>query len=148
LKRDENLAPLSRDHHRGLVTAKILRYDELPEDDEEPGVRDKMEHVQSYWDTDLFVHFENENEILYPFVKGRDALLDKMLERMKKEHIKISGMVKNLESAADFEKAIDELGRMMEAHIRFEERELFEKIQEIFTHEELSALAGKFVSVR
>lgn len=148
MKRDKNLAPLSRDHHHGLITANMLKADGSKEKEPEIGLPEKADLAQSFWDTDLIFHFRNEETILYPFAKGKDELLDKMLERMLAEHASMKAMVENLGEAGDFEKVIDALGRKLEAHIRFEERELFEKIQEVFTPEELSALEGKLKSIK
>ncbi len=64
------------------------------------------------------------------------------------EHRKIDQLISRIESDEDVENTLDELGNLLESHIRKEERNLFMKIQAILTEEELTAVEKQFTESR
>jgi iron-sulfur cluster repair protein YtfE (RIC family) len=110
---------------------------------------EKARRALEFYESDLALHFEAEEKLLYPFVKGRDALLDSLFLEIMEEHKKIKLQIESLrEGGGLLEEKLDYLGRLLEGHIRKEERELFPRIQEVFSEAELNNLNGKIKAVR
>lgn len=143
MKRHETLIELSRNHQKGLMLAQLLKadapaYKTLPTD-----LLGKMNYAKETFHSDLKKHFEDEEKILFPFVKGKDLECDKLIEELLDEYLFLS---KNISQLNDSQKLYDELdliGRKLEQHMRKEERILFNKIQELLTDNELEILKNK-----
>ena len=148
IKRDKALHILSYDHHQGLILAQLIKkgspqYKNLPNTTE--GKKDYS--IKFYYD-ELVKHFEDEEKILFPTVNGKDDEIDNLVEKKITEHKKIKQLVNQLESEEDIENALDELGNILESHIRKEERDLFMKIQEILTEDELTTVEKQLTESR
>lgn len=150
MPRSKSLVPLSHDHHHALKLAQMLRKDaprleSIPESPSE-----KARSAAQFYESDLVVHFNAEEKILHPFVKGRDALLDRLFNEILEEHRQIKQQVQGLseEGGVPLEEKLDTLGRLIDSHVRKEERELFPRIQEVFSEDELNELSGKLRAVR
>ena len=143
IKRHKALQPLSRDHHQGLILKQILKkgapaYKGLP-----ATIEDKKEYAITFYNSDLIKHFKVEEEILFPLSKGRSAEVDKLTDEIVEEHSKMQQLIIKLKNSKDLVEILDEFGRLLEKHIRKEERELFTKIEAILTEGELSELEIK-----
>jgi iron-sulfur cluster repair protein YtfE (RIC family) len=148
VKRHKSLHILSHDHHHGLILAQLIKkgspqYKNLPNTTE--GKKDYS--IKFYYD-ELIKHFDDEENILFPVVNGKDDEMDNFIEDIIIEHKKIKQLINQLESDEDVENTLDELGNILELHIRKEERDLFMKIQEILTEDELSALENQLTGSR
>jgi len=140
LKRHSALINLSRDHYTGLLLASVLKKD-TPDFKNMPTIpEDKASLAKLKYDTELKVHFEAEEKILFPFVNGKSAELDKIINELIEEHRLLESGINGLSSATDLVTSLDSVGKLLESHIRKEERQLFERIQEIFSEEELKEL--------
>lgn len=147
MKRHKSIIPLSHDHYHGLMLAQLIKkgapkYENLPTD-----LIGKANHVKEIWEKELKPHFDNEEQILFPFVKGKNNEIDVLIDEVLDEHIKIKILVDELASTDNLESTLDKLGVLLEKHIRKEERVLFAKIQDIFNIE-LNELEGKIIAVK
>jgi iron-sulfur cluster repair protein YtfE (RIC family) len=147
MKRHQSLIALSHDHHHGLMLAQLIKkgapeYKGLPTD-----LIGKVKYAKEAWEKELKIHFKNEEKILFPFVKDRDAELDQLIEDILEEHKKIKGLVKSLDTSENKEEVLNDLGVLLEKHIRKEERKVFQKIQLLFK-DKLNELNGKIISVK
>lgn len=149
MPRSKSLIPLSHDHHHGLKLAQMLRKN-APELNSIPqSLQEKAEQAREFYRTDLVVHFAAEENVLYPMVKGKDMKVDALFFQVLEEHRMIKEQVEALrDTEPDLEDKLDILGKLLDSHIRKEERELFPRIQEVFSEEELNELEGKFKAVR
>lgn len=139
LRRHPNLIPLSRDHHHGLVLAQLLKYD-VPDYKGLPTtVEGKAEHALRFYEEKLAPHFRLEEERLLPAVTGYDSLLDHYCERVREDHRRLTRLLDQWRQSPPNGSDLDEFGRLLEEHIRFEERVLFQRIQEVV---EASVLEG------
>jgi len=137
IKRLESLKPLSRDHHHGLLLCWKIRQ----------GLQNNVnpERIKSYadwfWQTHLRPHFEIEEKHVFTLLPDDDV--NKI--RAIKEHRKIQRL---FEKSADLIKNLNRMEEELVKHIRFEERVLFNQIQEIATVEQLHIIenihSGKF----
>lgn len=147
MKRHKSLIPLSQDHHNGLMLAQLIKkgapkYKGLPTD-----IMGKVKYVKDSWENELKQHFENEEKILFPVMKGKDDGIDILIEDILEEHNKIRSLVADLSKTENYETALNDLGILLEGHIRKEERQLFVKIQALFENE-LNDLEGKIIAVK
>ncbi len=148
IKRHKALHILSHDHHHGLMLAQLIKkgspqYKNLPKTTE--GKKDYS--IKFYYD-ELIKHFDDEEKFLFPVVNGKDDEIDNFIEEIITEHKKMKQLINQLESDEDVENTLDKLGNILESHIRKEERDLFIKIQEFLTEEELTALENQLTGSR
>lgn len=116
MKRAPALQQLSREHHTALSLA--LRIAKAGDD----GVRaDLMRRVPGLFAAELEPHFQEEEGRLLPQLAaaGEAALVERTLA----EHAEMRAQVARL--AAGEADALAPFGRLLQAHVRFEERELF-----------------------
>lgn len=129
LKRHHSLQPLSREHHHGLLLAWKIRTGQ------QNGVSSKRigNYVLWFWENILRAHFDTEEKYVFPLLEYHNPLV----LRAKAEHKKIENLIKGdmLDNSllAVFE-------RELVNHIRFEERELFTRIQDKLSSEDLEAI--------
>ncbi len=134
LRRHPSLQPLSRDHHAGLVAAhRLLKATEAAEEQR----RAAAEYFLEAWRADIAPHFAEEEELLPPLI--RDPL---QVYRMRDEHTVIRDLARRIKAHADSPSAavLEALGRKLEVHIRWEERELFPAIERDMTQEDIADL--------
>lgn len=133
MKRAEALQPLSRDHLKSLLTAKRLR-----------DASDAAEAAQGFlefWQAEGQHHFRVEEEVLLPGWALHCAVNRVAVARMLEEHLAIRrGALRVAAEEVSLEE-LRELGRLLDDHVRFEERELFPMVEEALTPEDLSRLA-------
>ncbi|MFZ9388128.1 MAG: hemerythrin domain-containing protein [Chitinophagaceae bacterium] len=122
IKRSEQLAPLSREHHDGLLFAWKIKQ----------GLENKtpLETLAQYtlwfWRHHIKPHFYQEEKILGKhFPEGNP-----MAARMKDEHDHIRELVLGLDDQAD-KRSLQILCDLLNQHIRFEERELFVFLEQL-----------------
>ncbi|GJQ61242.1 MAG: hypothetical protein SCALA702_02950 [Melioribacteraceae bacterium] len=147
MRRDSALIPLSHDHHQGLILAQMMRknapvYTSLPND-----LDGKVKHALKAYKEELVPHFENEEKILFPAVNGISEKLDKLIEVILTEHTLLHEIFNKLEINKNPD-ILDRAGEVLEQHIRLEERELFQLIQEVVPKKILESLEGKIDTVK
>ena len=140
MKRHKCLTELSKDHHDGLILAQIIKKNSPPYKNMPQDLSGKKEYTLDFYNRGLIKHFMEEEEILIPFVAGKDYVLDKLCNRVKEEHAQMRSLMKNLEEENDTEEILNKMGIILEKHIRMEEREFFELIQKILSEKSLNEL--------
>lgn len=131
IKRSQQLAPLSREHHDGLLFAWKIRQ----------GIENgtPLDLIRKYaiwfWQHHIKPHFFQEEKILVPCMPANDPLSVRMLE----EHDKIRELILGLNDEAD-KRTLTILSDLLNAHIRFEERELFVYLEKILSPEQLDTV--------
>ncbi len=139
MKRDEALAPLSREHHGSLVLAQLLKkdapvYRELPA---EPW--DKARYAQTQFEEHIKDHFRKE-ELMLDNVKDCHADVTALSTEIKKEHQQLSALFSSLTNSTDLVNTLDELAVTLQDHIRKEERVLFPMLQQHCTAAQLKEI--------
>lgn len=140
MKRHASLIPLSHDHHMTLLLAQVIKKDAPAYPGMSKNPNDKAGYIKTHYETHLVKHFEKEEKILFPFVKGRDKEIDALIEELIKDHREIAKNILSINEAPDLVEHLNGLGELMDQHIRKEERVLFERIPELFSEEELKSL--------
>lgn len=140
MKRHQSLLSFSRQHHTVLLLAQVLKKDAPPYKGMPQNVSDKVEFLKAKYCQDIEKHFHAEENILFPFLTGKNTLIDELIADLVSEHKKLAENIGQLDTHHDSEKLLDETGCLLERHIRKEERVLFQKIQEVLSDEELNEL--------
>ena len=139
MKRHQSLIPLSREHHAALVLARLLQtgapaYKGMPSDPE-----GKLAYAFKFYENELTSHFAREEEI-FQLVTGIDGSLDVMLQEIIAEHQEIHDLFSLVKKNIDLVKHLDSIGKLLESHIRKEERVLFPLIEVTCSGEQLDTI--------
>ncbi len=133
MKRHESLQPWARDHHEGLVLARSLRW--AAEEGAEERRRALVE-LDRAWTGVLSAHFEEEEQWLTPLLAGEDE------ERLRREHDALRALVREL---LTLDRNVDpdpvlllRFSNKLNDHIRWEDRELFVRVEEQAPPQELA----------
>jgi len=93
--------------------------------------------LAQYWQAELEPHFATEENIWLPALAG--AGLRELTERTIDEHRALAALA--LRSGMPLRERLARFATLLQSHVRFEERELFEAAQRALTESELEALA-------
>ena len=138
MKRSPALVPLGHDHHRAREAALRLRR----ATDEDLGAA--IEHFREFWSVHgERRHFEIEEEVVLPALAG-DEQWDEMAGRIRREHEQIRALAESVGSVED----AHALGGLLNDHVRFEERELFELLESRLDADELGRLGREIEAAR
>ncbi len=129
MKRIPELHKLSADHHLGLVLARRARLAAEGKSCHSPS--EVWEEIDRKFRSELEPHFRIEEEYLVPPMKAIGEL--GLIERLNEEHKALREIV--LDRSARTLSLLRDFGEILERHIRFEERELFETAQQLLPPE-------------
>lgn len=123
IKRSTELAPLSRDHHSGLLLCWKIKTGIQ----KGIGANRIAKYVVFYYRAHLEEHFRQEEEYIFPLPGNEDPLIKKAVA----EHGEITGLITQLENEVPTRyENLEKLMNLLETHIRYEERELFPYIEQ------------------
>ena len=131
IKRHIALQPISHDHHQGLLLcwkirtgiAKLVAPERI------------KEFVDFYYNRHLLEHFRLEEEFIFPILGNKnDLVIQAYANHASIEHI--------INLKDDLAMVLIILERQLVAHIRFEERILFNEIQKVATENQMAAIAN------
>ncbi|MDO9596377.1 MAG: hemerythrin domain-containing protein [Azoarcus sp.] len=131
MKRDPSLLALSREHHTALSLA--IRLKKTVQSGDPLRIEEARDNVVVRFAAELEPHFAEEERTLLPRLAtlGEVALVDRTLD----EHRSLRALVRKLADPAATHAAgafLAEFGDLLTAHVRFEERELFERAQVLY----------------
>ncbi|MFQ5446839.1 MAG: hemerythrin domain-containing protein [Saprospiraceae bacterium] len=129
LKRHPGLVELSRDHHHGLLLCWKIR--EGLKRGTEPALIKR--YVDFFVQKHLEPHFQEEEKFVFPLLPQEHPLIEKALA----QHETLRQL---FGENTDLTTTLSDIAGALDAHIRFEERELFEEIQRNVSEEQLLAL--------
>lgn len=136
MKRVPGLRDLSEDHHLGLVLARTARKAAAGKGG--LSVVEVWAEVAATFTAELEPHFRIEESFLAPALErvGESALAQRLLD----EHAALREFLIPERDRTATELA--RFGELLDKHIRFEERELFEVAQDKLSDDELSRVAN------
>lgn len=118
LKRDEALRPLSREHHHSLLLCWKIRTGFAKGI---PAERIKV-YADWFYKNHIVKHFKMEEEYLYPILGNEHKLIQQAIV----EHELLTKLFTN---KSNIEESLKQISVVLDKHIRFEERTLFNEIQ-------------------
>ncbi|MFB4168377.1 hemerythrin domain-containing protein [Virgibacillus sp. JSM 102003] len=140
IKRHESLQPLSRHHMIGLHLA--LKLKRAGTDESLLTKEEIKQEVDEFWNPNGQQHFREEEEFLLPAYAQYENVEQPEIIEMLLEHVKIRAQMDNLINAKDVSlDVMHELGMLLEAHIRKEERVIFPMIEKALPEKKLHELA-------
>ncbi|TDY47948.1 hemerythrin superfamily protein [Alicyclobacillus sacchari] len=135
-KRHPSLQPLSRHHHHALVLALHLIKQERSNDE----LRTELQH---FWQNGGQEHFREEEEVLLPAYAKHAALDRPEIVQLLLEHVQVRSLISQIceDQRAD---KMQQLGRLLQSHVRNEEQVVFPLIESALPEAELARLAPYF----
>ena len=136
--RDQNLVPLSRQHQHAL--ALCVRLDRALQN----GAVDLeawQAEIQQLFEQEIAIHFAAEEKVVFP-AAGRFPDLRRLVEDLVGEHALLRSLCLRAAERSLNEPDLCSLAETLSAHIRKEERQLFEGMQKRMTPDELAALGA------
>jgi len=136
LKRHQALVSFSKDHHFGLLLVWKIRQ----------GLNKAVnpERISNYviyiFKQDLEKHFREEEQLLL----SKLTICDVMRKRTETDHMAISNLVAVIEEKKDDTALLTQMADVLEEHIRFEERELFNHLQNHISPADLELIQERF----
>jgi iron-sulfur cluster repair protein YtfE (RIC family) len=137
--RHPSLIPLSRQHHNGLALG-VLGRRTLAEDGPQ-SIGRVAKRVIDYYELELVNHFGMEEQVLFPLC-GPLAIVEELVA----DHRAMEEMIAGLREAPS-ESLLERFFARLTAHIRREERELFQEMQRTLPQETLER-AGEEIERR
>jgi len=137
--RDKNLIPLSHQHQHAL--ALCVRIDRgLSADETE--VAAWCDEVAKIWSDEISVHFQAEEDVLFPEAK-KYADLSLLVGELLAEHQSLRECFSRASAHRLNAPGLRTMAAELSAHIRKEERLLFEECQRLMSPERLRELGAK-----
>ncbi|WP_271270602.1 hypothetical protein [Aliamphritea hakodatensis] len=116
MKRSLALTPLSKEHHLALVNAKrILDAAQVSSQ----ALSNQWQVMHGTFIADLLVHFDEEEKLFAHLLSGD------LKQQFEEEHRQLRCL-----ATADTDEERAEFARLLRAHVRFEEREMFNWLEE------------------
>lgn len=134
-KRHQAIVSFSKDHHFGLLLVWKIRQ----------GLNKAVNperisnYVTFFFKEDLENHFKEEEQLLF----CKLPVGNKLRKQAEADHLAIYKLVAAIEKKKDDEILLNQLADELEKHIRFEERELFNHLQDNIKADDLEAIANR-----
>jgi len=138
IKRNAALVQLSKDHHFGLLLIWKTR----------EGLKKSIEperisrYIIHFFETELKAHFKEEEELLFVEVPPDN----KLRMQAEAEHKNIYELIERISTRPGDKDLVQTFANTLEKHIRFEERQLFNYLQDNIPASSLSQIASQLKS--
>lgn len=134
--RDKSLVLLSHQHQHALaLCVRIDRGAPIRDAD----LAEWLAEVSQLFQTEIGMHFAAEEQVVFPAVRKFEELVS-LADDLQAEHAVLREKFAQAESGGMSANDLSALGRQLAAHIRKEERQLFERLQELMSPAEMELL--------
>jgi iron-sulfur cluster repair protein YtfE (RIC family) len=134
--RDKSLIPLSHQHQHALaLCVRIDRASPIPSDDLGAWQAEIAQIVQS----EILLHFTSEERLIFPVARGFEELIP-LVEELLADHASLRGAFTQAQAGQMSAGDLSGFAERLSAHIRKEERKLFERLQQLLSKEQLATL--------
>ena len=125
-KRHDSLVPLSRQHHQALMLCLRIHRGVADHRDDIDWLVDKAALTVRFFDSELKLHFQAEEEILFPTMQSITTARD-LIDELIDEHQRLKSQAADLNQMPreQLAGALNGFADLLEAHVRKEERVLF-----------------------
>ena len=137
--RDKNLIPLSRQHQHALaLCVRIERASPVRVAD----LAAWQAEIAQQFEGEIRIHFAAEEQVLFPVARKLQELVP-LVEELLSDHSALRESFAKAEAGRMSAPELAAFAGRMSAHIRKEERQLFERMQELMRSDELDGLGQK-----
>jgi hemerythrin-like domain-containing protein len=137
--RNKSLIPLSHQHQRALaLCVRIDRAQPIRSADLEAW----QSEIQQLFDQEIKFHFSAEEEVLFPAAQKFPELLP-LVGELIADHATLRESFSRADARGMSAESLPAFAQQLSAHIRKEERQLFERMQQLLTSDALSALGSQ-----
>jgi iron-sulfur cluster repair protein YtfE (RIC family) len=138
IKRSKAFVQFSREHHFGLLQVWQIRQDIAN------GVDAQLisKYTLEFFNKDLRGHFKREEDFLFSKLPIGDFLRG----QAEKEHSQLYQLIDNIAQERSDIRLLTQFAGLLESHIRFEERMLFNHLQDTMGEDELERLIDEMES--
>jgi hemerythrin-like domain-containing protein len=136
--RDKSLIPLSHQHQHAL--ALCVRLDRALQAGE-VDLEAWQAEIRQIFELEIVIHFAAEEKVLFPVAAGF-AELQRLVKELSAEHEILRGFFSRAAARTLDQASLKVFADALSGHIRKEERELFEGMQNRMTSQELTALGA------
>ena len=134
--RDKNLIPLSHQHQRALaLCVRIDRAQPIPVAD----VERWREEVEQHFEQEINIHFSAEEQVLFPAARQLPELIP-LVDELIADHVAIRESFSQAKAGTLSAQSLPGFAQQLSAHIRKEERQLFERLQQLMNEKDLAIL--------
>jgi hemerythrin-like domain-containing protein len=134
--RDKNLIPLSHQHQHALaLCVRIERASPVPW----ANLGAWQDEIVLLCRSEIAIHFDAEERVVFPAAR-RFAELNSLVDELIADHHDLRREFARAEARTLSEIDLLKFSQRLSAHIRKEERQLFERLQELLSREELDRL--------
>lgn len=137
------MQPISRQHHDELLSCLLIKKGVNKKAD----IRLLTDFTNTFWNNDLKTHIEAEENILIPFLI-KHKFENRYINMLKTDHAIIKSVHERLNVFDHRHKVFEIFASVVEQHIRFEERVIIGKVEELLTPAQLEELGLKMGAVR
>ncbi len=137
--RDKNLIPLSHQHQHALaLCVRIERASPIPEAD----LKVWQLEIAQIFQAEIAIHFDAEETVIFPAARRLETLV-LLVEDLLRDHVSLRESFMRAESGNMNAAELTEFAKQLSAHIRIEERLLFERMQALMSSEILATLGAQ-----
>lgn len=134
--RDKSLIPLSHQHQRALaLCVRIDRAQPIPVAD----VESWLAEIEQHFDQEIKVHFSAEEQVLFPSARQFSELIP-LVDELIADHATLREFFSKAVQHGMSTESLLSFAQQLSSHIRKEERQLFERLQDLMTAKDLAAL--------
>jgi hemerythrin-like domain-containing protein len=137
--RDRSLIPLSHQHQHALgLCVRIDRAQPIAAAD----LQAWQSEIEQNFAHEITVHFSAEEQVLFPAARQFPELA-LLLDELIADHAALRQSFSQAESRSMSSESLPAFAQQLSTHIRKEERQLFERLQQLMSTEELAVLGPK-----
>jgi iron-sulfur cluster repair protein YtfE (RIC family) len=134
--RDKSLIPLSHQHQRALaLCVRIDRAQPIPVKDLESW----QAEIEQLFELEIKFHFTAEEQVLFPAARRFPELIP-LVDELIADHAALCKSFSNAAQRGTSAEDLPSFAQQLSAHIRKEERLLFERLQQLMNAKDLAAL--------
>ncbi len=127
--RDKSLIPLSHQHQQALaLCVRIDRAQPIPDAD----LQAWQAEIEQRFEQDIRIHFSAEEQVLFPAARRYPELVP-LVEELGADHESLRESFSRAEARGMCVDDLPLFAQRLSAHIRKEERQLFERLQQLMT---------------
>jgi hemerythrin-like domain-containing protein len=134
--RDKSLIPLSHQHQRALaLCVRIDRSQPIPAAD----LQLWQTEIEQQFEQEIKFHFAAEEQVLFP-AASQFSELTELVEELITDHTSLRESFTQAKAGTMSAESLSAFAKQLSAHIRKEERQLFELLQQLMNEKDLAAL--------